>query len=86
MVVRVMRGPVHKGFQDFRHAVVAVVNWDGPEVDKDEEREVERLVEREQEGVDVVGDALQEAVQPVERVARVRSRHLQMERRSFRKI
>jgi hypothetical protein len=40
------------------------------------ERMESRLVHGEEEGVDVVGRALQEAVHGVERVARPRRRHL----------
>lgn len=76
VVVGVVGGAVDDAGQGVGHAVVAVVDGDGPDVDEDVERQVEQLVQREQEGVDVVGQALQEAVHRVEGVAGERRRDL----------
>lgn len=57
-----------------RH-VLAVVDEDGPEVHKDEQGDVGQLLQREHEGEDVVGEALREAVERVEGVAREGSGH-----------
>lgn len=46
--------------------VVAVVDHDGPDVDKKEKENVHALLEREHKGEHVVRDALQEAVNWVE--------------------
>ena len=48
--------------------VLAVVDEDGPEVDEAEEEDVGELLQREDEGEDVVGDALRPAVERVEGV------------------
>lgn len=69
VVVGVVGGAVDDAGQGGGHAVVAVVDGNGPDVDKDVEEQVEELVEGEEEGVEVVREALQEAVQRVEGVA-----------------
>lgn len=69
VVVGVVGRAVDDAGQRVGHAVVAVVDGDGPDVDKDVEGQVEHLVQREEEGVDVVGEPLQEAVHRVEGVA-----------------
>lgn len=48
--------------------VLAVVDEDGPDVDEDEQGDVGELLEREEEGEDVVGERLGEAVDRVEGV------------------
>lgn len=45
------------------------MNGDGPDVDEDVQGQVEHLVEGEEEGVDVVRESLQEAVDWMEGVA-----------------
>lgn len=55
--------------------VLAVVDHDGPEVDKDEEEDVGHLLQREDEGEDVIRDGLGEAVDGVEGMAGVGRRH-----------
>lgn len=50
-------------------AVVAIVDGDGPDVDENIEDQVEHLVEWKEEGVDVVREALHEAIHWVEGVA-----------------
>ncbi|KAB8349513.1 hypothetical protein FH972_023539 [Carpinus fangiana] len=55
--------------------VLAVVDHDGPQVHKGEEADVGELGEGEDEGEDVVGDALGEAVERVEGVAGKGGRH-----------
>lgn len=69
VVVGVVGGAVDDAGQSGRHAVVAVVDGNGPDVDKNIEEQVENLVEGEEEGVEVVREALQEAVHRVEGVA-----------------
>lgn len=49
--------------------ILAIVNHDSPDIDHDEERDVRKLLQREHEGENVVGDALRETVQRVERMA-----------------
>lgn len=55
--------------------VFAVVDEHRPEIDEDEEGDVGEFLEREDEGEDVVGEALGEAVHWVERVAGERRGH-----------
>lgn len=55
--------------------VLAVVDHDGPEVDKDEEEDVGHLLQREDEGEDVIRDGLGEAVDGVEGMAGVGRGH-----------
>ena len=55
--------------------VFAVVDKDGPDIDKSKQRNVGEFLQREEEGEHVVGDALREAVERVERMARKRGRH-----------
>lgn len=69
VVVGVVGRAVDDAGQRVGHPVVAVVDGDGPDVDEDIECQVEHLVQREEEGVDVVGEPLHEAVHWVEGVA-----------------
>lgn len=69
VVVSVVGRAVDDAGQLVRHSVVAVVNGDGPDVDEDVEGQVEHLVQREEERVDVVWQPLHEAVHRVEGVA-----------------
>jgi len=62
VVVSVVGGAVDGLRQSAGDAVVPVVDRDGPDVDEDVQRQVEHLVEGEEEGVDVVREALHEAV------------------------
>lgn len=62
VVVSVVGRAIDEVYEVFGDTVVSVVDGDGPDVDKDIQDQVEQLVEREEEGVDVVGHALQEAV------------------------
>lgn len=55
--------------------VFAVVNEDSPDVDKDKEEDVGKLLEREQEWVDVVRKTLRVAVKRMEGVRGIRCRH-----------
>ena len=55
--------------------VFAVVNDDCPDVDEDEEDDVCEFLEREEEGEDVVGQALRIAVHGMESVRGERRRH-----------
>lgn len=48
--------------------VFAVVDQDGPDVDEDEEEYVGELLQREDEGKEMIWDRLGEAVKRVERV------------------
>lgn len=69
MVVGVVGCAVDDARQGAGNAVVAVVDGDGPDVDEHIQNQVEHLVEGEEEGVDVVRETLQEAVDRVEGVA-----------------
>lgn len=55
--------------------VLAVVNQDGPKVDKDEQGDVGELLQGEEQGEDVVGERLRPAVDGVEGVRGVGRRH-----------
>lgn len=55
--------------------VFAVMDEDGPDLDKDKEREVGELLKREEEREQVVGQRLREAVDRMERHGGIRSRH-----------
>lgn len=55
--------------------VFAIVDEDGPHVDEGEEGYVGEFLQREDEGEDVVGHTLREAVERVEGVGRVWRRH-----------
>lgn len=57
-----------------RHEL-AIVDQDGPEVDKDEEQNKRHFLQGEKEGKDVVGDGLGEAVEGVEGVGGEGSGH-----------
>ena len=61
------RGAIYNG--TIGH-VLAIVDHHGPDLDEGEEGDIREFVEWEQKGKDVVGDALAEAVDGVERVAR----------------
>lgn len=69
VVVGVVGRAVDDVAQQPRHAVIAVVDGDGPDVDEDVEAQVGDFVQGEQEGVHVVGQALHEAIHGVEGVA-----------------
>lgn len=69
VVVGVVGRAVDDAGQAAGDAVVAVVDGDGPDVDKNVKTQVEQLVQGEEEGVDVVREALHEAVDRVEGVA-----------------
>lgn len=69
VMVGVVGGAVDDAREGVGDAVVAVVDGDGPDVDEDVKEQVENFVEGEEEGVDVVGQPLQEAVHRVEGVA-----------------
>lgn len=69
VVVGVVGRAVDHARQGVGDPVVPVVDGDGPDVDEDVEDQVEHLVQGEEEGVDVVGQPLQEAVHRVEGVA-----------------
>ena len=53
----------------------ALTNEDGPEVDEGEEGNICELLEREDEGKEVIWYTLREAIHGVEGVAGVRCRH-----------
>ncbi|KAF3840633.1 hypothetical protein F7725_006495 [Dissostichus mawsoni] len=76
VVVGVVRRSVDGGGEGEGDPVVPVVDGDGPDVDEDVEAEVEDLVKREHKRVDVVREALHEAVHRVESVAGERRRDL----------
>lgn len=65
MVDSVAGGAIDK---DVVHDKVAVVDHDGPHVDKHEQKKVRNLMEWEDEGEDVVGYGLDETIQRVEGV------------------
>jgi len=69
VVVGVVGSAVDHLHQRAGHPVVPVVDGDGPDVDEDVKGQVEDLVQGEEEGVDVVGQPLEEAVHWVEGVA-----------------
>lgn len=69
VVVGVVGGAVDDAGQNAGDTVVAVVNRDGPDVDQDVQGQIEHLVQREEEGIDVVREPLQEAVNRVKGVA-----------------
>ena len=70
VVQRVVCGPVDDLLERVAGDHVGVVDEDGPEVDKDEEAEVEVALDGEEEDEQMVGHRLQVAVERVERVRR----------------
>ena len=66
VMVHVVSRAVHERLQRAGHAKVSVVDGNGPDVDGNVEQQVGELVHGEEEHVDVVGGALQEAVNGVE--------------------
>jgi len=62
--------------QQRRHLEVAVMDRDGPDIDTDIQQQVEHLVQREQEYIDVVGYALQESIDRVKSMTGIWRRHL----------
>ena len=71
VVVSVVCCPVNDMLQNTRNTIVPVVNRYRPQIHKDKHDEVEDFVEGEYQRVDVVGEALEEAVDGVKRVAGV---------------
>lgn len=69
VVVGVVGRAVDDVPQQSGDAIVAVVDGDGPDVDEDVEAQVGDFVQGEEEGVDVVGQALHEAIHGVEGMA-----------------
>lgn len=69
VVVGVVGRAIDDADQSSGDAIVAVVDGDGPDVNENVKSQVEHLVEGEEEGVDVVGQSLQEAVHRMESVA-----------------
>lgn len=55
--------------------VLAIMNEDGPQVDKSEQEDVGKLLQGEDEGEDVVRDTLRPAIERVEGVRGVRAGH-----------
>ena len=68
MMICVMRGAVDDRLEKLGHSVISVMNGHCPHVDEYEEREVQQLVHGKHEHVDVIRDALQEAVDGVKRM------------------
>lgn len=73
-----MRRSVDERLKNLGHPEVPIVDGDGPEVDEDVEQQVCELVHGEEKDVQVVGTALQKAVQRVKRMTRVRRRNLEI--------
>lgn len=69
VVVGVVGRAVDDVPQQLGDAIVTVVDGDGPDVDEDVEAQVGDFVQGEEEGVDVVGQALHEAIHGVEGMA-----------------
>lgn len=69
VVVGVVGRAVDDVPQQLGDAIVAVMDGDGPDVDEDVEAQVGDFVQGEEEGVDVVGQALHEAIHGVEGMA-----------------
>lgn len=68
-MVSVVGRAVDDANQAAGNAIVTIVDGDGPDVDEHIEGQVEDLVKGEEEGVDVIWEALQEAVDGMEGVA-----------------
>ena len=58
----VMSSTIHDFGEEVRNPVISVMNGDGPKVYKEEEAKVDPFVDRKEIDVDVVGEALQEAI------------------------
>ena len=71
-----MRRAVDDRSQHRRNTEVTVVYRHRPDVDGDVQQQVRELLHRKAEDVDVVGHRLQEAVNRMEGMARIRRRHL----------
>lgn len=69
VMVGVMSRAIDDMFQAIWDKISAIVNRDGPDVDEDVENQVSHLVQRKQERVDVIGNALHEAIYGVESMA-----------------
>lgn len=65
---RMMCGTIDDLLQRVSSDHIGIMDKDGPEVDKDEQAEVDLLMEREEEGEDVVWQRLQVAIERVKRV------------------
>lgn len=76
VVIGVMCSSVDEFLQQPWDPVVTIVNGDGPYVNKHIKAQVEYLVQRKEERVNVVGESLKEAVDGVESVAGKGSRDL----------
>jgi len=75
MVIRVVRCAIDYWLQQSRYLEVAVVDRHRPDVDSHVQRQVQHLVQREHEHVDVIRYALHETIDGVKRMAGVRRRH-----------
>jgi len=71
-----VRCAIHDRPQQSWHFEAAIVDRYGPDVDGDVQHQVEHLVQREKEHIDVVRDALQETVDRVKCVTGIWCRHL----------
>ena len=69
VVVGVMCRAVHDRLEDVGHAEIPVMDRDSPDVDEHIQDQVEQLVHREQEHIDVVGAALRKTIEGVEGMA-----------------
>jgi len=76
VVVGVVSGYVNERLESVWNAEVAVVNRHGPNVDEHVQRQVQQLVHREHEDVEVIRDALEKTVNGVKGMTRIRRRHL----------
>lgn len=67
---------IDERLQKVGHSVVCIMNGNSPEINKHEEHKIDHFVQWEDEGVNVVGKALEKSINRMERVACERSWHL----------
>lgn len=67
-MIGVMGRAIDNVFQEIRHAVIAIMNRDCPDIDSNVETQIGHFVQRKEERIDVIWNTLQEAIHRVEGV------------------
>lgn len=69
MVISVMGGTIDNFLQYARNMIVPIMDGDCPDIDEDIEAQIGHLVQGKKEWVDVIRDALKEAIHGVKSMA-----------------
>jgi hypothetical protein len=77
MMIHVVGRAVHNRFEWIRYPIIAIVDRDGPHVDKHKQNKIREFVERKHKGINVVRTALEESIDGMEGVAGKGRRYLE---------